>query len=185
MCGCGEKTRLADRTNAYYGYVAGHPMRFLAGHAGRLQGTPWGDSLWVEEDRGFSTPCWIWSGAKDNLGYGRSRKSGLSKSNLAHRESWAQSGRDLDPSLSLDHLCRNTSCVNPDHLEQVPHRVNMLRGKGTKLSQEIADEIRREYALGGWTYKTLAAKYGVEKRTVWVIMTGRRWTHDAPPYRRL
>lgn len=61
----------------------------------------------------------------------------------------------------------------------------MLRGKGTKLSQEIADEIRREYALGGWTYKTLAAKYGVEKRTVWVIMTGRRWTHDAPPYRRL
>lgn len=32
--------------------------------------------------------------------------------------------------LHLDHLCRNTMCVNPDHLEPVTQRVNTLRGIG-------------------------------------------------------
>jgi hypothetical protein len=30
--------------------------------------------------------------------------------------------------LELDHLCRNPGCVNPDHLEPVTHKENMLRG---------------------------------------------------------
>jgi hypothetical protein len=29
---------------------------------------------------------------------------------------------------TLDHLCRVRSCVNPAHLEPVPHRENVLRG---------------------------------------------------------
>jgi len=32
--------------------------------------------------------------------------------------------------LTLDHLCRNTACVNPDHLEPVTNRANILRGGG-------------------------------------------------------
>lgn len=32
--------------------------------------------------------------------------------------------------LTLDHLCRVRSCVNPWHLDPVPHRVNILRGIG-------------------------------------------------------
>lgn len=30
--------------------------------------------------------------------------------------------------LHLDHLCRNTRCVNPDHLEPVTPKVNNSRG---------------------------------------------------------
>ena len=30
--------------------------------------------------------------------------------------------------LELDHLCRVRSCVNPEHLEPVTHKVNMQRG---------------------------------------------------------
>lgn len=29
--------------------------------------------------------------------------------------------------LELDHLCENTSCINPDHLELVTHKENMER----------------------------------------------------------
>lgn len=32
--------------------------------------------------------------------------------------------------LQIDHLCRNRVCVNPDHLEPVTRRVNLLRGVG-------------------------------------------------------
>jgi hypothetical protein len=33
-----------------------------------------------------------------------------------------------NPSLRFDHLCKNTWCVNPYHLEQVTHKINCQRG---------------------------------------------------------
>jgi hypothetical protein len=36
--------------------------------------------------------------------------------------------------LELDHLCRVRHCVNPDHLEAVTHRVNMLRSESPQLT---------------------------------------------------
>lgn len=37
---------------------------------------------------------------------------------------------EVPDGLTLDHLCRVRSCVNPWHLEPVPHRINILRGVG-------------------------------------------------------
>lgn len=31
--------------------------------------------------------------------------------------------------LQIDHLCRNTQCCNPDHLEAVTQRVNIMRSE--------------------------------------------------------
>jgi hypothetical protein len=45
----------------------------------------------------------------------------------AHRVSYEQMVGPIPEGLELDHLCRNTLCVSPEHLDPVPHRVNMER----------------------------------------------------------
>ena len=71
--------------------------------------------------------CWIWTGAKSK-GYGLFRVN--NKTNRAHRLSYELFKADIPQGMELDHLCRNPSCVNPEHLEPVTHKVNMLRGEG-------------------------------------------------------
>jgi hypothetical protein len=71
--------------------------------------------------------CWEWVGRKQLQGYGRLRVNG--KKQYAHRYSFDISPRGpITPGLQIDHLCRNPSCVNPNHLEQVTSRENTSRG---------------------------------------------------------
>lgn len=70
--------------------------------------------------------CWNWVGAKDKDGYGIFSIEGKGK--RAHRVSYEHWNGTLSNSLTIDHLCRNTSCVNPEHLQQVTIRINLLRG---------------------------------------------------------
>ena len=78
--------------------------------------------------------CWIWTGAKR---CGRARNGNTqwystctfkSKNESVHRLFyWAYKGK-IAKGLELDHLCRNTLCVNPLHLEAVSHSENVKRG---------------------------------------------------------
>ncbi len=71
------------------------------------------------------TGCWNWIGSKHPRGYGQLRWKG--KKALAHRVVYELLRGPIEET-DLDHLCRNTSCVNPDHLEPVSHQQNMARG---------------------------------------------------------
>lgn len=80
-------------------------------------------------------PCWLWTAGavKSNGGYyGRFRLPRQRKTISAHRWAWedAHGPHSLPDSAVLDHLCRNTLCVNPAHLEPVTERKNILRGIG-------------------------------------------------------
>lgn len=70
--------------------------------------------------------CWLWTGAKVGLGYGRIRIAGKSRS--THRISYEAFVGPIPDGLVLDHLCRTPACLRPDHLEPVPQRENLRRG---------------------------------------------------------
>jgi hypothetical protein len=72
--------------------------------------------------------CWLWT-ASTNKGYGKFVVSTRVHVE-AHRWLYEQLVGPIGPGLQLDHLCRVTRCVNPDHLEPVTQRENMLRGDG-------------------------------------------------------
>lgn len=68
------------------------------------------------------TGCWIWIGAVDRYGYGR-----IHHGKHAHRVFYEQRVGPIPDGLQLDHLCRATLCVNPDHLEPVTAAENQRR----------------------------------------------------------
>lgn len=83
--------------------------------------------FWVKVEK--TDTCWLWRGSKNNHGYGRIAVKGASWTmTYAHR--WAYEDRYglISDGMEIDHLCRNPDCVNPEHLEVVTHRENMLRG---------------------------------------------------------
>lgn len=69
--------------------------------------------------------CWEWNTSKQKDGYGTIGKNG--KCYLAHRISYELFKGEIPKGLELDHVCRNRSCINPDHLEPVTHKLNMER----------------------------------------------------------
>lgn len=77
----------------------------------------------------LKTPtCWLWTGAKQNGGYGVVYTEDRRK--LAHRVVYELLVGPIPPGLQIDHLCRVRHCVNPNHLEPVTPRENTLRGEG-------------------------------------------------------
>ena len=69
--------------------------------------------------------CWEWQGSKNARGYGVMKFEG--KNGYVHRRVWELLVGTIPDDLEPDHLCKNHSCCNPDHLELVTHRVNMDR----------------------------------------------------------
>jgi hypothetical protein len=68
--------------------------------------------------------CWIWNGALVR-GYGVINID--RKTEYVHRVVYEASGRKFNKKLTIDHKCRNTRCVNPDHLEPVTRSENIRR----------------------------------------------------------
>lgn len=71
--------------------------------------------------------CWGWKGAVNGSGYSLLVLNG--KSIRAHRWSYENWVGPIPEGFHIDHLCRNRYCTNPEHLEAVSHRENLLRGK--------------------------------------------------------
>lgn len=96
--------------------------------------------------------CWQWRGPKNATGYGRWSRWNASRGGqtvLVHRIAYTLLVGEIPPGLVIDHLCRNTLCLNPDHLDPVTDRVNLLRGESPSAKAARATHCPQGHPLSG------------------------------------
>lgn len=135
--------------------------------------------------------CWEWNGARNHHGYGiygtriGDRKTG---ERLAHRLAYMAWNGDIEEGQHVRHRCDNPPCINPDHLELGTHADNMndakqrgrtARGEShgrAKLTERDVLAVR-EASASGESYRSIGARYGVNKYTVGKIVRQQKWSH--------
>ena len=91
------------------------------------------EKFWSRVDRSVGPEsCWLWLGPRNGKWqYGNFHDSRLTPPRWrAHRFAYELLVGPIPEGLTLDHLCFNTLCVNPKHLEPVTMRENLMRGNG-------------------------------------------------------
>jgi hypothetical protein len=79
--------------------------------------------------------CWLWT-ATTAAGYGWFRHPETHK---AHRAAYLMLVGPLEPGQVIDHLCFNTLCVNPDHLDPTTPMVNVHRWTKRDTPWKVCD----------------------------------------------
>jgi HNH endonuclease len=131
------------------------------------------------------TQCWEWTGTKNKPGgYGYLHVAGTKHTVIgAHRLAYEHFiGPPGD--LCVLHRCDNPSCSNPDHLFLGTHLDNALdrcrkgRGVTNRIVRKLsADKVRSILIsrAAGTTIAAIAAKYGVSKPLIHMVVSGKRW----------
>ncbi len=90
--------------------------------------------------------CWLWQGASQH-GYGSVRIN--NKPTSLHRFTYSLFKKRLENGKELDHLCRNKSCCNPSHLEQVTHKENVFRGNAPCVALAARTHCKHGHQFSG------------------------------------
>lgn len=99
------------------------------------------DSFWLRVEKVELTGCWLWTGHVIRGGYGMwsYTDDGRTKTVYAHRASYELVVGPIPDGLVLDHLCKVRHCCAPAHLEPVPQKENVRRGRVA-----VTNALRRE-----------------------------------------
>lgn len=123
-------------------------------------------------DRG---PCWLWTGSKNNTGYGQlySNRDGDPFMVTAHRFSLRLVGIFLENGMDggkpvCDHLCKNRLCVNPNHIRVTTQRINSVENSDSPL----AKNAKKTHCAKGHPFTPENTRY-IEKPG-YITSTGKR-----------
>lgn len=101
--------------------------------------------------------CWSWTGHLNPTGYGVASMAG-GKTALAHRTVYEMVKGEIPGDLTVDHLCRNKSCVNPSHMEIV------TRGENTRRAMAAKTTCANGHLLEGANIRLLPTPSGGKRR---------------------
>lgn len=97
------------------------------------------DRHWTADENG----CHVWhstiAGTKSRYGYFRHTTKPSDPKVIAHRWVYEHDIGPIPEGMEIDHTCRNTLCVNVEHLEPVTHAVNMERARLTVCRAGLHD----------------------------------------------
>ena len=101
----------------------------------------------VETPSSLDTPCWVCTYAQNYSGYTRIDDDGRIR--RCHRAMYEETVGPIPDGLVCDHICRVRNCVNPDHLEIVTQRENVLRGVHPLALLWRTNTCKRGHSLDG------------------------------------
>jgi hypothetical protein len=108
-----------------------------------------------------NTGCWKWIEKTTRYGYAVINWKG--RQWLAHRAVYTKLRGAIPEGLEIDHLCDNKACVNPMHLEAVPHQVNIVRSNGAAAENARKTHCKRGHELAGENLYRQVGPYGVQR----------------------
>ena len=134
-------------------------------------------------------PCWEWTGARMNNGYGEwrwARERGRGKKITAHRASYMLYVGEIPSGMFVCHKCDNRGCVRPDHLflgtasdnnkdcAEKGRRPKREAHWNARLNCESVTEIRRLRSRGLYQ-REIAALMGVSRGAVNDVLNAYTW----------
>lgn len=132
--------------------------------------------------------CWEYQGFLNHDGYGQYTDEDR-RTCRAHRLMYSLYCEPLAIGEIVRHTCDNPACCNPAHLEngsqlqnvrdciergRFPDRAGESNGRAT-ITQQIADDIRKIYSSGMWSYGLLAQLFEMPRSTIIHIIKNRTW----------
>jgi hypothetical protein len=141
--------------------------------------------------------CHLWSGSTVKDGHGMfnvRRDDGTFLTVFAHRYAYEREHGTIPDGKVVCHKCNVPCCVNPHHLyagtqkqnveDAVRAGTHILSRDGANrgerngrsiLTQEIVLQMRKEYAAGGISMKSIGAKYGIKQAAARSAIIGETW----------
>ncbi|WP_404415441.1 HNH endonuclease signature motif containing protein [Brevundimonas vesicularis] len=140
------------------------------------------------------TGCWLYDGHTVS-GYPVVRFR--QKAVLVHRASWEHHHGPIPKGMFVCHRCDTPACCNPDHLflgtPKDNHADMVRKGRSTRppaahgsanananLTEADIGPICAAYQAGA-SGTEIAARYGVNAKTIGKVLTGKSWAHVAVP----
>ena len=98
--------------------------------------------------------CWLWTHTLQ-YGYGMYWKPDKQPWGRVHRLAYESLKGLIPKGLQIDHLCRTRCCCNPNHLEAVTQRENILRGTAPSAVNSRKTACPAGHLYKEYGYRTL------------------------------